>query len=222
VRTEVVVGFSEALEESLLDAEVGARRIGGTGFEGTVHAFMGAVLLWVSGSDALVSDAELKPPHVEVSKPVNASRREGSPVVTADRVGKTVFTEQASEVAFDAWCFHIGQSMAAEQVAAEVVDDGERVAVATIAHEELPFEVDGPDLIGSGGVEGGSSGMLPASATSPGMDAAVALKNIENGAACRQGLTGETCLESLQNLSGSPPVPAVLLENQLDEIVRGR
>jgi hypothetical protein len=71
VRTELVVGFSETFEESLLDAEVGARGIGGTGFEGSVHAFVGAVLLWISWSDALVSDAELKPPNVEVSQAVN-------------------------------------------------------------------------------------------------------------------------------------------------------
>jgi hypothetical protein len=81
--------------------------------------------------------------------------------------------------------------LAAQQVTAEVVDDGERVAVLAVA-EELPFEIDGPNLIGCGGVEGSRSGMLPAPLTSPRAEPAVAFENIEDGAACGQGPARKT------------------------------
>jgi hypothetical protein len=110
--------------------------------------------------------------------------------------------------------------MATEQVAAEVVDDGERVAVSSVAHEELAFEIHGPDLVGSGGVEGRRAWMLPAPVTSPRTDAAVAFENIEDRAACRQGQAGKTLLEPFQDLSRTPPVSTVLRENQLDELIR--
>jgi len=151
---------------------------------------------------------------------VNAGGGKGRAVVTADRVGEAVFSKQSQEVAFDASGLHIRKAMATEQVAAEVVDDGERVAVLAVAHEELAFEIHGPDLVGSGGVEGRRAWMLPASMMSPRTDAAVAFENIEDRAACRQCPTGKTFLESLQDLSRAPSVSAVLLENALDELVR--
>ena len=64
MRPELVVGFSEAFEHSLLDAKVGSWGLGGPGLEGSVHSFVSAVLLWIAGRDALVCDAELKPPNV--------------------------------------------------------------------------------------------------------------------------------------------------------------
>jgi hypothetical protein len=112
------------------------------------------------------------------------------------------------------------KAMATEQEAAEVIDNGERVTVLAVAHEELPFEIHGPDLVGSGGVEGRRAWMLPASVTSPRTDAAVAFENIEERAACGQDQTGKTLLEPLQDLSCTPSVSTVLRENQLDELVR--
>lgn len=64
MRANVVVGFGETLEHSLLNAEVGARRIGCVCFESSVHAFMSAVLLGITRRDALVGDTELKPPNI--------------------------------------------------------------------------------------------------------------------------------------------------------------
>lgn len=109
--------------------------------------------------------------------------------------------------------------MATEQVAAEVVDDGERVAVSAVAHEELPFEINGPDLVGSGGVEGRRPWMLPAAVMSPRTNAAVAFENIEDRATCRPAPTGKALSESLQDLSCAPSVSTVLFKNQLDELV---
>jgi hypothetical protein len=104
--------------------------------------------------------------------------------------------------------------MATKQVAAEVVDDGERVAVSTVAHEELAFEINGPDLIRSGGVEGGGPWMLPSSVASPRTDAAVTFENIEYGAACGPVQARKTFLESLQNFSCPPTVSSVDTQNR--------
>jgi hypothetical protein len=151
---------------------------------------------------------------------VNSSRGKGRAVVTADRVGEAVLSKQSQESAFDASGLHIRQAMATEQVAAEVVDDGERVAVSTVAHEEFAFEIHGPDLIRSGGVEGRSSWMLPASVASPRTDAAVTFKNIEDRASCGPVQARKTLLEPLQDFSCAPSVSTVFCENVLNELVR--
>ena len=122
---------------------------------------------------------------------------------------------------FDAVCSDIVQTIAAKQIAAEMVDDSQGITVAPVAHEKLPLEVDGPNLIGSGGVEGSDTGMFPSPEAAPRTDTAVALENVEDGASSWQGLIGELFLESLQNLSGAPSISTVLLENPLDELVGG-
>jgi hypothetical protein len=107
VRSNVVVGFAEALEHALLHAEVGAGRFSGGGFESFVQTLMGAILLRISWGDALVSDAKLKPPNVQVSETVNPGGSKGRAVVTADSVGEAVFSKQTQELAFDAICPHL-------------------------------------------------------------------------------------------------------------------
>lgn len=110
--------------------------------------------------------------------------------------------------------------MATEQVAAEVVDDSERVAVSAVAHEEFTFEIRGPDLVGSGGVEGRGSWMLPAAVASPRTDSTVTFENIEDCAACGQDRARKTLLEPLQDFSCAPSVSTVLCENVVDDLVR--
>ncbi len=57
--SNVVVGVAKVIERPLLDVEVGGGWFGRTGFEGFVHAFVGAILLWLARCNALVGDAEL-------------------------------------------------------------------------------------------------------------------------------------------------------------------
>lgn len=102
MRSNLVVGISEALEHALLGAEVGARRFGGVGFESFVQSLMSAILLRITWGDALVGNAELKPPNVKASETVNAGGGKGRAVVTADGVGEAMFSKQSQEVASDA------------------------------------------------------------------------------------------------------------------------
>ena len=74
-----------------------------------------------------------------------------------------------------------------------MVDDGERVAVEPIAHQELTFEVDGPDLVRRGRVEGRHAGVLPASSPSARLDTTMALEDVEDRAACGPGALRVTC-----------------------------
>jgi len=61
----VVVELPEVVEGALLGVWGVFRGSAGGSLEGFVHALMGAVLLWGSGSDALVLDAQSHPPDVE-------------------------------------------------------------------------------------------------------------------------------------------------------------
>lgn len=112
-------------------------------------------MLRIAWGNARVGDAELEPPNVQPTETVNACGGKRGAVVTADSIGKSMFTKQAQELALDPFSAHVRESVAAEQIAAEVIDEGQRVAVEPVAHEELPFEVDGPNLVGCGGAAPG-------------------------------------------------------------------
>ena len=164
---------------------------------------MSRVLLRLTWRDALVRDAELQPPDVEMCQAVDASRGEGSAVVAADGIGKPMLAEEAAELGLHARRADVEQPVAGEQVAAEVVDDGEGIAVAAVAHPELPLEVDGPDLIGSRGAEGSGPGVLPMRALATGTNAPVAQEDVADRAAGRPGLVGIPPEETLADFASA-------------------
>jgi hypothetical protein len=62
MRSLVVEAGDELVELALLLQEVIGCRPGGLEFQGEMHAFVTAVLLWVAGFDSLDLDAEPQPP----------------------------------------------------------------------------------------------------------------------------------------------------------------
>ena len=218
--TDLVVGVAKAVEDALLEVEIGGGWLGDPCLERLVHPFVSAVLLGTAWGDALVSDPELEPPHVEPIQAVNSRRGEGSAVVAADGIGEAVFTKQTQELGFDALCAYVQEAVAAQEIAAEVVEDGQGVAVEAVAHEELAFEVDRPDLVGSGGINWCGTRVLPTSATVSSLDPTISLEDVEDGAAGGPGAVRVTCPKTLQDLSSTPSVAAVFVEYQLDELVR--
>ncbi len=114
-----------------------------------------------------------------------------------------------------------GEALAAEEIATEVVDDGERVAVGPIAHPELALEVDGPDLVRGRGLEGRRSGMLPPPTPTPLVHLSVARQDIEDRAAGGPVALGIPCAEALEDLSGPPAESSVFLEDQRDDVGGG-
>ncbi len=206
------------MKDPLLGVEVRRGRAGGLRLQRLVQPLMRAILLRTPGPNALVGDAELEPPDVQVVEAVNPGRGERGAVVTADRVRQAAGAEELAEGRCHTGPADIEQPLATEQVAAEVIDDRKRVAVDSVAHAELALEVDGPDLIGRGGVERGCAGMLPGPPTPAMVDVAVARQDVEDGAARRPGPLGGTGAEALQDLPGAPAEPAVFLEDQLDDV----
>ena len=124
------------------------------------------------------------------------------------------------QLGLDTFSADVGESVAAEQIATEVIDKGQRVAVGPVTHAELAFEIDSPNLVGSGGVERCRAGMLPASVAAPRPDTAVPFENVEDGAAGGPVPVRKTFAESFQHLSGAPAVTAVLFQNQFHKLVR--
>ena len=112
------------------------------------------------------------------------------------------------------------EPVAAEQVAAEGINHGQRVAVDPVARAELALEVDGPDLVWRGGVERGGPRMFPLPAPAAMLDAVVAREDVEDRAAGGPGPLGVAGLEALQDLPGAPPEAGVLLEDQRDDVGR--
>jgi hypothetical protein len=89
---------AESLEGPLLSSAVGRRRAGGLGLEGTVHAFVAAVLFWVRRLGELGPDAQADPPDGESRDSSDgAGRGEGVAVVGADGFGQAVLMEEALE-----------------------------------------------------------------------------------------------------------------------------
>src|SRR5882672_10812532 len=124
-----------------------------------------------------------------------------------------MLAKQAEELRLDAVRTDVRQPMAAEKVAAEMVDAGQRVAVNAVAHQELPFEVHRPDLIRCGRVEGRGTRMLPVPSPSPQLGPAMALQDVEDRAARGPGPLWQACAQALQDLPCTPSVPLVLSQN---------
>src|SRR5882672_11795065 len=94
-----------------------------------------------------------------------------------------LLAKQAEELRLDAFGADVVQSVTAEQVPAEVIDDRQRITVNAVAHQELPFEVDCPDLIRCGRVEGRGTRMLPVPSPSSQLGPAMPLQDVEDRAA---------------------------------------
>src|SRR5467141_2421380 len=85
----VVEFFEKIIEFALLLQAVPARGARGLRFEREVHAFMPAILLWMTGLDAFDGDAQSQPPDRELGEvEQRVGRGEGHAVVRADASGQ--------------------------------------------------------------------------------------------------------------------------------------
>ena len=85
---------------------------------------MSAIFLGTARGDALMGDAELEPPDIQPVEAVDAGGCERRAIVAANRLREPAGAEQVPEMGFHAGTTDIGQALAAEQIAAEVIDDG--------------------------------------------------------------------------------------------------
>ena len=166
-------------------------------------------------------DPELQPPDVEATEPMDARGGERRAVVGADRIRKPTGSEQPAEVRLHSIAADIIEALAAEEIAAEVVDDGQGIAVDAVAHPELALEIDRPDLVGSVGAQWSGARMLPGASAPAVVDVAVAGEDVEDRAARRPGALRVAGAKTLEDLAWAPAVAAVFLEDEGDDIGGG-
>ena len=185
VRALVVELLAEAVEAPLLLQAVLRRRPGGRFLQREVHALVGTVLLRAPRLDALDADAEPEPPKRERGEAVEPVRGgERHPIVGADRRGQAALLEQAVERGDDRILARRLQRLAHQQIARDLIGDGERIAPAAVAEAELALEVGAPQIVGRHGLRQGRAG----GARPPGagvLDQAVAVEHGVDGRARR-------------------------------------
>ena len=179
VRPVVVVVDLEPVELPLLPPHAGRGRSSRLSLECAMHALMGTVLLWTRGRDALVDDAELHPPNVQLTESVDAGRRKGHAVVASNGVWQAHLAEQILQCFPRTGGAHVWQATAAQQVSAVVIKNGQRVTVDAIACAKLTLEVHRPDLVGRICSKDYSAWVLPSRSMSPRLDESMAFQNVE-------------------------------------------
>lgn len=110
-----------------------------------MHALMTAVLLRLTGLDALDGDTQSQPPDRElrqIEETIGAGK--GDTIVGADGLGQTALLEQLFEGCKCRVFTHRLQGLAQQQEARGMVADGERIAIVPVAKSELTFEVGAP------------------------------------------------------------------------------
>ncbi len=113
-----------------------------------MHALVAAVLLRLTGLDALDGDPEPEPPDGEpgdIEEAVGAGKRHA--VVGPDRLGQAALLEELFEGRNGEVLAGRFERLAEQEEARGVVGDGERVAIAAVAELELAFEVGAPEVV---------------------------------------------------------------------------
>ena len=200
----VVVNPDEGIEALLLLQKVKRGGLGRLLLERQMHALMAAVLLGMAWLDALQADAQSQPPDRE---PSEAEERiaggERYAIVGAYRAGQP----ELSECALENGKRNVGlggfYAFAADQVAAAVVGDRQRIAVLLVAQHELALVVSTPELIGLVCCNQWRSFGLVATAL-PALDEAMAVQHGMDGTDGRRWHHRELLDQLVTDLAGTP------------------
>src|ERR1043165_7087315 len=141
----VVVALHKAIEPRLLLQEVSGRRLRRLFLQRQVHALVATILLRMAGADALDGDAQSQPPYRESAQAeVRAPAGERHAVVSANGQRQAVLLKGTLKHRKGVAFLTGRQGIAAQQVAAREVGDGERIAVALVRQHELALVVGAP------------------------------------------------------------------------------
>src|SRR5262249_17781940 len=146
--THLVVLVEEAVEARLLGAHARCRWLGSGLLERPVEALVAAVLLRLTGLDALGLDAELEPPHRQPRQPAGPAVRKGRTIVAAQRTRQPELAECRLEARAGMLVIAGGQRAADQGIAAEGVAYRQRIAARPVRGAEPTLEVDAPDVVG--------------------------------------------------------------------------
>ena|SRR5580698_942358 len=114
-----------------------------------MHALVAAVLLRMPRLDTFDADTEPQPPDREFAQvEQRLSGSERNAVITADVGGQAALSEKSFKHGESIVFFGGRERLTGEQITAGVIGDGQRVAVLTIAEQELAFVIGAPQLVG--------------------------------------------------------------------------
>ena len=146
-----------------------------------MHPFVAAILLGLPGLDKFWKDPEANPPSGKGGETGQGVGSEGDAIVGADAVGESEFFEEAGEDGFGAENSRGMEGLAANEVAAEVVGDGEGETIDAVNGFELALEIRAPKIVGARGGGGGFTGMSDATMVSAEGHKVIAFEDILDG-----------------------------------------
>ncbi|MBA7711378.1 hypothetical protein ES703_120338 [subsurface metagenome] len=142
----VVLG-PEPVKGPLLGVGGGLGWLGGGLLQGPVHPFVSAIFLGMSRPDALWADTQAHPPYRQARQPAQAHRGEGWTVVGANRPRQAKLLKGGGEHRLDSRSFRSYQPLAAQQIPAGHVSDGQRIDPGSILRPKPSLEVSAPHLV---------------------------------------------------------------------------
>src|ERR1700682_767731 len=114
-----------------------------------MHAFMAAILLWMSGLDAFNPNAKPQPPNREFAQVEQRLRRsKRNAVIAADVGGQATLLKKPLKHSKSVFLFGGGQRFAGQQITAGVIGDRQRITILAITQQEFPFVISAPQFIG--------------------------------------------------------------------------
>ena len=152
VRPLLVVFTAEEPKRPLLRPPIGRRRVGRVLLERAMKTLLAAVGAGPGPRNAFHLDAQLEPPHAEPTQTLDSTARKRRPVVAADGAGQPVLAKHRLQ--HPLYLHEVAgiDGLAAQRVAAGIVNQGQRVDASAIAAQEPALEVDRDDVVGLFGV----------------------------------------------------------------------
>ena len=148
VRPLLVVGLAERVEPPALRAQARGRRRRRLLLEGLMETLQPTVLLRLAGIDALRHYPRLDQLNRKRRQTADPDRRERRPVVRTDHLRQTKLPERRRHHRPGMAAVGPRQRLAAQQIAAVRIGQGQRFATRPVARPEPAFQIDAPHRVG--------------------------------------------------------------------------
>src|SRR5215831_6161628 len=148
MRPLLIVEALKIAEPAKLLAQAARRWVGGIAQQGQMQPLEPTVLLRFAGGDALRPDPRLDDLDRQPRQSAGAGRRKWRPVVRAQPQRQTKFQKRDIEHRPDVLAVSPPQRLAAQQVPAVGVAQGQRLAMRAVAGQKPALEIDAPYRIG--------------------------------------------------------------------------
>src|SRR5215472_2179514 len=148
MRALLIIEALKIAEPAKLLAQAARRRVGGIAQQGQMQPFEPTVLLRFAGGDALRPDPCLDDLDRQPRQSAGAGRGKWRPVVRAQSQRQTKLQKRGVEHRPDMLAVSAPQRLAAQQVPAVGIAQGQRFAVRAIAGQKPALKVDAPHRIG--------------------------------------------------------------------------